>query len=122
MNGSELLSGLNTVKWQHSAEREVTERDRADSGVYRNRYEHTVAILLLRAPLACSDNDWPYHQNENKRMLKMRDIKQRERKQHHQHAGMETARIESAAQKCKGGNCEKRKQRYKVAGGGKCES
>jgi len=112
------------VKWQQSAEREVTERDRVDGGVYRNRSQHTAAILLLRVPLACSGNDRPYHQtmNENKRMLKMQDIKQRERKQCHQNAGVETARIESAAQKYRGGNCEKWKQWHKVAGGGKCES
>ena len=30
----------------------------------------------------------------------MRDMKQRERKQRHQNAGVETARKESAAQKC----------------------
>ena len=65
-----------------------------DSGVYGNRSEHIVAILLLRAPLTCSDNDRPYHQtmNENKGTLKMRDIKQREKKQRHQNAGVETAR------------------------------
>jgi len=33
-------------------------------------------------------------------------------------AGVEIARKESAAQKCKGGNCEKQKQWHNVAGGG----
>jgi len=82
------------VKWQHSAEREVTERDTVDSGVYGNRSEHIVAILLLRAPLTCSDNDRPYHQtmNENDGTLKMRDIKQWGR--------------ETTPPKCRGGNSE----------------
>jgi len=43
--------------------------------------------------------------------LKMRDMKQRERKQRRQNIP-----------KCRGGDCEKRKQRHKVAGGGKSET
>ena len=46
----------------------------------------------------------------------MRDMKQRERKQRHQNAWVETARKESAVQKCRIGNCEKWKLRHNVAG------
>ena len=43
---------------------------------------------------------------------KMRDMKQR----HSKKAGEEIARKESAAQKCRSGNCEKWKLRHNVAG------
>ena len=46
----------------------------------------------------------------------MRDMKQR----HSQNAGAEIARKETAAPKCRGGNCEKRKLWHNVVGGGKC--
>jgi len=43
--------------------------------------------------------------------LKLRDMKLRERTQRHKNAGLEIVRHESAAQSCRGGNCETWNQR-----------